>query len=96
MGNVSVTCEARINSVVNSHGQELQNQAIRGLYGYESCCNHLQEVFKVTLLKAIVNRYNNPDASIPPKVLTTINEKQAECYCNWIQRHTPNENPVNP
>ena len=78
MGNVSVTCEARINSVVNSHGQELQNQAIRGLYGYESCCNHLQEVFKVTLLKAIVNRYNDADAD--GQVLETINEKQAECY----------------
>jgi hypothetical protein len=94
MGNVSVTCEARINSVVNSHGQELQNQAIRGLYGYESCCNHLQEVFKVTLLKAIVDRYNDLDAD--GQVLETINDKQAECYCNWIQRHTPNENPVNP
>jgi phosphoketolase len=94
MGNVSVTCEARINSVVNSHGQELQNQAIRGLYGYESCCNHLQEVFKVTLLKAIVDRYNDLDAE--GQVLEVINEKQAECYCNWIQRHTPNENPVNP
>jgi len=94
MGNVSVNCEARINSVVNSHGPELQNQAVRGLYGYESCCNHLQEVFKVTLLKAIADRYNDVDAD--DQVLETINEKQAECYCNWIQRHTPNENPVNP
>jgi hypothetical protein len=94
MGNVSVNCEARINSVVNSQGVELQNQAIRGLYGYESCCNHLQEVFKVTLLKAIVDRYNDLDAE--GQVLEVINEKQAECYCNWIQRHTPNENPVNP
>jgi hypothetical protein len=51
-------------------------------------------VFKVTLLKAIVNRYNDADAD--GQVLETINEKQAECYCNWIQRHTPNENPVNP
>jgi len=94
MGNVSVNCEARINSVVNSQGVELQNQAIRGLYGYESCCNHLQEVFKVTLLKAIVDRYNDLDAD--GQVLEIINDKQAECYCNWIQRHTPNENPVNP
>jgi hypothetical protein len=94
MGNVSVNCVARINTVVNSHGQELQNQAIRGLYGYESCCNHLQEVFKVTLLKAVVDRYN--DANAEGDVLEVINEKQAECYCNWIQRHTPNENPVNP
>jgi hypothetical protein len=94
MGNVSVNCVARINTVVNSHGIELQNQAIRGLYGYESCCNHLQEVFKVTLLKAVVDRYN--DANAEGDVLEVINEKQAECYCNWIQRHTPNENPVNP
>lgn len=94
MGNVSVNCEAKINSVVNSGGQELENQAIRGLYGYESCCNHLQELFKVTLLKAIVTRYN--DRGADGQVLEVINEKQAECYCNWIQRHTPNENPVNP
>jgi hypothetical protein len=94
MGNVSVNCVSRINTVVNSHGQELQNQAIRGLYGYESCCNHMQEIFKVTLLKAVVDRYN--DANANGDVLEVINEKQAECYCNWIQRHTPNENPVNP
>ena len=94
MGNVSVDCQARIDLVINSGGQELENQAIRGLYGYESCCNHLQELFKVTLLKAIVTRYNDRD--FDGQVLEVINEKQAECYCNWIQRHTPNENPVNP
>jgi hypothetical protein len=94
MGNVSVTCQDRINSVINSSSIELENQALRGLYNYEHCCNKLQQTFKVTLLALIVDRYNDLDAD--GQVLETINDKQAECYCNWIQRHTPNENPVNP
>jgi hypothetical protein len=96
MGNVDSECIDKLNTLVDSQSGEVLNQAKRGLYNYQSCCNHLQNVFKSVLLSYIVDRYNNPDASIPPKVLTTINEKQAECYCNWIQRHTPNENPVNP
>lgn len=94
MGNVTANCLARVNSVVNSQGPELENQALRGIYGQESCCNKLQQIFKVTLLKGIIDSFNNQDAS--GQVLKTINAKQAECYCNWIERHTPNENPVNP
>lgn len=89
MGNVSVNCEARINSVVNSQGSELENQALRAIYGQESCCNKLQQVFKVTLLKGIIDSFNNQDAS--GQVLKTINSKQAECYCAWVSRNIPDE-----
>lgn len=94
MGNVSANCRDRINLIINSQSVELENQAQRGLFNYEHCCNKLQQVFKTTLLALVVDRYNNQDAD--GQVLKTITEKQAECYCNWAQRNTPNENPVNP
>jgi hypothetical protein len=96
MGNVTETCEARLDTLICSQSNELGNQAIRGIYGKESCCNDLQTVFKTTLLKSVVDKYNDVNAGTPPQVFVLINEKQAECYCKWIDRQFPNENPVTP
>lgn len=91
MGNVTEACEEKLDTLICSQSNELGNQAIRGLYGKETCCNDLQTVFKTTLLRSIVTKYNGGDASQPPQVFALINEKQAECYCKWIDRQFPNE-----
>jgi hypothetical protein len=39
-------------------------------------------------------KYNESGAGTPPVTLTFINKKQAECYCKWIDRQFPNENPI--
>lgn len=91
MGNVTEACEEKLDTLICNQSNELGNQAIRGLYGKETCCNDLQTVFKTTLLRSIVTKYNGGDASQPPQVFALINEKQAECYCKWIDRQFPNE-----
>jgi hypothetical protein len=91
MGNMSPDCISRLDDLICKDSKEVGNQALRGLYGQQSCCNDLQSLFKAVLIKGIQVKYNNPDASSPPIVLRAINKKQAECYCNWIDRQFPND-----
>ena len=89
MGNVSESCQEKIDLLIESSVSELENQALRGLYNYEHCCNKLQQVFKTTLLALVVDRYNDEDSD--GQVLEVINAKQAECYCTWVSRNIPDE-----
>jgi hypothetical protein len=89
MGNVDSECIDKLNTLVDSQSGEVLNQAKRGLYNYQSCCNHLQNVFKSVLLSYIVDRYNDTDDD--GQVLETINSKQAECYCTWVSRNIPDD-----
>jgi hypothetical protein len=91
MGNMSPDCISKLDDLICKDSKEVGNQALRGLYGQQSCCNDLQSLFKAVLIKGIQVKYNDPDASSPPIVLRAINKKQAECYCNWIDRQFPND-----
>jgi hypothetical protein len=91
MGNMSPDCISRLDDLICKDSKEVGNQALRGLYGQQSCCNDLQSLFKAVLIKGIQVKYNNPDASSPPIVLRAINKKQAECYCKWVDRQFPND-----
>lgn len=88
---MSPDCISKLDDLICKDSKEVGNQALRGLYGQQSCCNDLQSLFKAVLIKGIQVKYNDPDASSPPIVLRAINKKQAECYCNWIDRQFPND-----
>lgn len=94
MGNMSPDCIERLKELICKDSKEVGNQAIRGLYGQQSCCNDLQSLFKAVLLRGIQLKYNESSAGLPPVTLTLINKKQAECYCKWVDRQFPNENPI--
>jgi hypothetical protein len=91
MGNMNQECISKLDELVCKESKEVGNQAVRGLYGQQSCCNDLQTLFKAVLLKGIQVKYNEFNAATPPVTLTLINKKQAECYCNWINRQFPND-----
>jgi hypothetical protein len=89
---VNISCIGNLVELIELQAPKIHQQALDSLYGYKECCPGNELLFKAVMLRKLIGKYNfNPGQFY--NVPVTINKKQAECYCVWVTRRTPTEEP---
>lgn len=89
---VNISCIGNLLELIELQAPKIHQQALESLYNYKECCPGNELLFKAVMLGKLIAKYNfNPGqfSSVP----VTISKKQAECYCVWVTRRLPTEEP---